>query len=459
MNTKYQNLYRIFFAFSDLFALNIINLGLLFYIDKYSHNYFIYTIFCIFTNMAWMVCSYMTAMYINNRLMNFKRLGVRTLISFILYSCLLYVFNMLSSYAVDKSFVLYALSGFAVFLLFTRLSYMLMISYLYKTEEYKKKIAFIGCNKIVMALIDHFKANRGAMLIAGIFDDEKQSGLFEVPFLGGINDCISYAKENKITDIYSTLSPKAYPILYNIAESAEKSFIRFRFVPDLSEFMSNKCHIDFIEDTAVISLRQQPLESFSAQIRTRVFDVAISSFILLFILSWLIPILAVLIKIDSKGPVFFTQYRSGKNNVPFRVIKLRTLKENPDADSLQVTRNDLRVTKFGHFLRKTNLDELPQFFNVIAGDMSIVGARPHMLKHTEEYSRIYNDYMLRHFTKPGVTGWAQINGYRGEIREPDQLKKRVEHDIWYMENWSIWLDFKIVYLTVLKTIAGDINAF
>jgi len=458
MNTKYQNLYRIFFVFSDLFALNIINLGLLFYIDKYSHYYFIYTIFCIFTNMAWMVCSYITAIYVNSQLLNFKRLAVRTLISFTLYNSLLYLFDTVSSYAVDKSFILYDLCGFAVFLLLTRLCYTLMVSYLYKAEEYKKKIAFIGCNKIVMALMDHFKNKPGAML-AGVFADENQSGLFEVPLLGGINDCIGYAKENKITDIYATLSPKAYPILYDIAESAEKSFIRFRFVPDLSEFMDNKCHIDFIEDTAVISLRQQPLENFSAQIRKRVFDVAISSFILLFILSWLIPILAVLVKIDSKGPVFFTQLRSGKNNVPFRIIKLRTLKENPNSDSLQVTRNDLRITKFGHFLRKTNLDELPQFFNVIAGDMSIVGSRPHMLRHTEEYSKIYNDYMLRHFTKPGVTGWAQINGYRGEIKEPDQLKKRVEHDIWYMENWSTWLDFKIVGLTIFRTITGDKNAF
>jgi len=459
MNSRYQNLYKVFFAFSDLFALNIINLALLFYIEKETSNYFLYTIFCIFSNIAWMICSYTTAMYLTNRLMNFKRLVTRTLTSFIFYNFFLFLFGQLSSESISMSFIFYGLAAFTVFLLFSRLSYILLITYLYKTEEYKKKIAFIGCNSHVKTLIDHFKANHRSMLIAGIFDDKKQSGLVEVPLLGGIKDCVRYAKENKITDLYSTLSPKSHPILYNLAETAEKSFIRFKFVPDLSEFMSNKCQIDFIEDTPVISVRREPLQDMSARIKKRIFDIAISSFILLFILSWLIPILAILIKIDSKGPAFFTQVRSGKNNVPFRVIKLRTLRENIDADNLQVTRNDQRITRLGRFLRRTNLDELPQFINVLAGDMSIIGSRPHMLKHTEEYSKIYNDYMVRHFTKPGITGWAQVNGYRGEITETSQLVKRIEHDIWYMENWNIWLDFKIVFLTIARTIQGDEKAY
>ncbi|MHB8209251.1 exopolysaccharide biosynthesis polyprenyl glycosylphosphotransferase [Mucilaginibacter sp.] len=460
MNSKYKNPYKLFFVFTDLFALNIINLALIYYIDKHTPNYYIYTVFCIFSNIAWMVGSFSTTMYLNTELLNFKRLVIKTLSSFTAFNCLLFLFIALSSQGINLSFVFYDLSGFAIFLLFSRLLYILMITYLYRTEEHRKTIAFIGCNEHVLSLIGHLRTHNSPALIAGIFDDEKRAGFLGMPLLGGIKDCVSYAKENKITDIYATLSPKLYPILYDLAETAEKSFIRFKFVPDLSEFMNNKCYIDFIEDTAIIiSLREEPLDDLSAQIMKRIFDVVISSFIVLFILSWLLPILAILIKIDSLGPVFFTQARSGKNNVPFKVIKLRTLKENPEADRLQVTRNDLRITRLGHFLRKTNLDELPQFFNVLTGDMSIVGSRPHMLKHTEEYSKIYNNYMVRHFTKPGITGWAQVNGYRGEIKKPEQLKKRIEHDIWYMENWNIWLDFKIVYLTILKTIGGDKNAF
>jgi putative colanic acid biosynthesis UDP-glucose lipid carrier transferase len=332
------------------------------------------------------------------------------------------------------------------------------MTYLFKTDEFRKKIAFIGCNKNVRTLIDHFRENRKSTIIAGIFDD-KEDPETGIPLLGAIKDCVNYARENKITEIYSTLSPKLYPSLSSLADSAEKSFIRFKFLPDLSEFTDNKCQIDFIDDTPIISLRNEPLADISGQIKKKIFDIVISSLVLLFILSWLIPILAVLIKLDSSGPVFFTQLRSGKNNIPFRVIKLRTLRENIDADSLQVTRNDQRITKIGRFLRKTNLDELPQFFNVLAGDMSIVGSRPHMLKHTSEYSQLYDNYMLRHYTKPGITGWAQVNGYRGEIKGPDQLKKRLEHDIWYMENWNMWLDFKIVCLTAIKMLCGDENAF
>jgi len=169
--------------------------------------------------------------------------------------------------------------------------------------------------------------------------------------------------------------------------------------------------------------------------------------------------MALLIKLTSKGPVFFVQLRSGKDNNSFRCFKFRTLRINGDADSKQVTRDDNRITWLGKFLRKSSMDELPQFFNVLMGDMSVVGPRPHMLKHTEDYSRILNEYMIRHFVKPGVTGWAQVCGFRGEIKNEEELRNRIEHDIWYLENWSLWLDFRIIFLTLYVTFKGDKNAF
>jgi putative colanic acid biosynthesis UDP-glucose lipid carrier transferase len=184
-----------------------------------------------------------------------------------------------------------------------------------------------------------------------------------------------------------------------------------------------------------------------------------SGAVMLFILSWLIPLLALLVKLESRGPVFFVQHRTGRNNETFRCLKFRSMYVNNDANSKQATRNDRRFTKIGRILRKTNLDEMPQFFNVFMGDMSIVGPRPHMLKHTEEYSAIIQKYMIRHFLKPGITGWAQVNGYRGEITDELHLRKRIEHDIWYMENWSVYLDLRIIFLTVFNTIKGDKNAF
>jgi putative colanic acid biosynthesis UDP-glucose lipid carrier transferase len=184
----------------------------------------------------------------------------------------------------------------------------------------------------------------------------------------------------------------------------------------------------------------------------------VSGLVTIFILSWLIPLLGLLIKLESKGPILFVQLRSGKNNKPFRCYKFRSMGENKDP-SVQATKNDMRVTKIGRFIRKSSLDEFPQFLNVLKGEMSIVGPRPHMLKHTEDFASKADEYMVRQFLKPGITGWAQVNGYRGEIRELVHIKKRVEYDLWYLENWSLWLDVRIMFLTVYNVFKGEENAY
>jgi putative colanic acid biosynthesis UDP-glucose lipid carrier transferase len=248
-------------------------------------------------------------------------------------------------------------------------------------------------------------------------------------------------------------------MIYELAQNAEKNFIRFMFVPDLKLFVNRTIHFNYLEDIPILSLRSEPLQDVAGQIKKRFFDIVFSLMVILLLLSWLLPILAILIKLDSKGPVFFVQMRSGKNNRSFRCYKFRSLRINNDADSTQVTQNDVRFTRLGKILRRTNIDEFPQFFNTLIGDMSIVGPRPHMLKHTELYSGLLNQYMVRHFLKPGITGWAQVNGLRGETKTISQMQQRVEHDIWYIENWSLWLDFRIIILTVYNAIRGEKNAF
>ena len=171
------------------------------------------------------------------------------------------------------------------------------------------------------------------------------------------------------------------------------------------------------------------------------------------------PVLAILIKLNSKGPIFFVQDRSGEDNRSFKCIKFRTMQVNSDADKKQATKEDARITKIGAFMRKTNLDELPQFFNVLWGNMSVVGPRPHMLTHTEEYRKRIDNYLVRHYAKPGITGWAQVNGFRGETKTLDAMEGRVKHDIYYIENWSFLLDLKIVWLTVWNMIRGEENAY
>ena len=191
----------------------------------------------------------------------------------------------------------------------------------------------------------------------------------------------------------------------------------------------------------------------------RTFDLIFSCFVLFFILSWLYPLLAILIKLDSRGPVIFKQHRSGRDNKSFWCYKFRSMRVNNDCHHRQASRNDDRITALGRFLRRTSLDEFPQFINVLIGNMSVVGPRPHMLKHTEQYRHVIKNYMVRHYSKPGITGWAQINGYRGETLQTEAMEKRVEHDIWYLENWSVYLDIKIILRTTSQVLRGHINAY
>jgi putative colanic acid biosysnthesis UDP-glucose lipid carrier transferase len=280
-----------------------------------------------------------------------------------------------------------------------------------------------------------------------------------VPILGNLKDCLAFVQQNEVTEVYSTLSPELNPYLYELAHKAEEQLVHFKFVLDYKLFVNRSFHIDFVDNLPVLSLRSEPLEDTGNRIQKRLLDLIVSSMVTIFILSWLTPILAILIKLESRGPVFFKQLRSGKNNKPFWCIKFRSLRENPESDSKQVTKNDSRVTRLGRFMRKTNIDELPQFLNVLVGNMSVVGPRPHMLKHTEEFQAMYDKYMIRHFVKPGVTGLAQVKGYRGEIRDIELLRKRIEHDIYYLENWSLMQDFKIILSTIFVSFKGDKNAY
>ena len=191
----------------------------------------------------------------------------------------------------------------------------------------------------------------------------------------------------------------------------------------------------------------------------RLFDILFSLFIIIFVFSWLCPILAILIKLESPGPVFFIQVRTGRDNTSFKCYKFRSMYINMEADRRQATRDDHRITKIGAFLRKTSLDELPQFFNVLIGNMSIVGPRPHMISHAREYSQLTGQYEIRHELRPGITGWAQINGLRGKLPDLDAMLKLVDADVWYLQNRSFLLDLRIILLTFWITLTGDKNAY
>ncbi|UKT62229.1 exopolysaccharide biosynthesis polyprenyl glycosylphosphotransferase [Pedobacter mucosus] len=240
------------------------------------------------------------------------------------------------------------------------------------------------------------------------------------------------------------------------------SNLDYRIEPSLDNYDSS-ITLDIVEQndnqyaTAVLDGDVKSIESLHHYTK-RIFDLLFSLTIVLFF-SWLYLILAGLIRLESKGNVIFKQKRTGKNNQDFWCYKFRTMVINTDSHHRQASKGDVRITKIGRFLRRSSMDELPQFLNVILGNMSVVGPRPHMIKHTEEYQNIIEGYMKRHDMLPGITGWAQIKGFRGETTASESMQKRVDHDIWYIKNWSVLLDVKIVLLTVLHIFNGHENAY
>ena len=218
-------------------------------------------------------------------------------------------------------------------------------------------------------------------------------------------------------------------------------------------------YFEMLGNVPVLSIRREPLELLENRIVKRSFDIVCSLLFLCTLFPIIYIIVGLAIKVSSPGPVFFKQKRSGEDGREFWCYKFRSMRVNAQSDTLQATECDPRKTRVGDFIRKTNIDELPQFINVLKGNMSLVGPRPHMLKHTEEYSHLINKYMVRHFVKPGITGWAQVTGFRGETKELWQMEGRVQRDIWYIEHWTFILDLYIMYKTVYNVIRGDKEAY
>ena len=295
----------------------------------------------------------------------------------------------------------------------------------------------------------------------GVFSDEPIEGKLGSRLIGDVESAKAYTLQNKIDIVYCALPGTRRQEITDLMEFCERNTIRFRVIPSAESFIPvvNASQLEFHGAVPVSKLRREPLDRKLSRVVKRVFDFAFSLGVILFIFTWLFPILALLIKLSSRGPVFFKQNRLGRDNKSFVCWKFRSMKMNKEADSKQAVKNDPRVTAVGRFLRKSNLDEMPQFLNVLTGQMSVVGPRPHPLKLNDQYRDIIDKYMVRHFVRPGITGWAQVNGLRGETRTPELMERRVDLDIWYLENWSFFLDLKIIVKTVTNMFGKDPNAY
>ena len=274
-----------------------------------------------------------------------------------------------------------------------------------------------------------------------------------------LDSIFRYVLENNIDEVYCSVEQFSNEQLREISEFTDNNLKILKFIPDSREIFTKKLEYQYLGITPILSLRTIPIDTPLNQFIKRAFDIVLSVIVLVGVLSWLTPILAILIKLDSKGTVFFKQKRNGLDYHEFYCYKFRSMRPNEKADLEQVSKNDERITRVGRFLRKTSMDELPQFINVLKGDMSVVGPRPHMVSHTHMYAERIDKFMVRHFIKPGITGLAQVSGYRGEVETDEDIVNRVKFDIFYVENWSLFLDIKIVFTTIYKAIVGDEKAY
>ncbi|MDE6384194.1 MAG: undecaprenyl-phosphate glucose phosphotransferase [Paramuribaculum sp.] len=335
----------------------------------------------------------------------------------------------------------------------------LIIKYFRRRGRNYSRIVIVGSNPTTRRLCEIIGSDLGfGYAICGVFDDSPTDDIAPDLYRGTISDLKAYIKEHKIDEVYCTLDASLQEERAEVIRIAEDCVAQVYIVPQLVSLLPRNYEMFAIGSMPVLGVLRQPLAGASNRVAKRVFDIAVSSLVLLFFPLVLIPV-GIAIKISSPGPIFFRQERTGYRGRTFKCFKFRTMVVNEEADKTQTTKNDSRKTRVGEFLRHSSIDELPQFINVFIGDMSVVGPRPHMLAHTEQYAKLIQKYMVRHYIKPGITGWAQINGLRGQTEELWQMEQRVEHDVWYIENWNIWLDIKIMFRTVYNAVRGEENAF
>lgn len=293
--------------------------------------------------------------------------------------------------------------------------------------------------------------------VQGYYADEGTEGL-KIPRTGTVADLLESDAVNLGDEMYVCMSRKEGETIKALSELCDRQVTKFYYIPVSLESIGLNLRREFINDLEVWTTHESALESPLNKAVKRLFDVMVS-LVSLVLTGLAFPFICFIVKKQSPGPIFFKQLRTGLDGRDFVCYKFRSMHVNARSDELQATKNDPRKFPFGSFMRRTNIDEMPQFWNVLIGDMSVVGPRPHMLKHTDIYSQQIAEYMVRHFVKPGITGWAQVTGFRGETKELWQMEERVRRDIWYLEHWTIWFDMRIVWMTVKNVFKRDENAY
>jgi putative colanic acid biosysnthesis UDP-glucose lipid carrier transferase len=448
-----SNLFKSFFFILDILLLNLAIFGAFYFYDnsiwitdKVGFAYLI-----IYSNLAWLFLVMVSAPYSLSKEWSVSKI-LRNQFSF-LFIHLLVIVSLVIFF--DKSYGFYQIM--LIYILFTPVffGYRLIVYYIRRLttggiQHYNYLL--IGRNPLAEELRKFYLMNSDlGYKFIGYVDFEN-----DIIPLEKINQiCLS----NEIHEIFCCAPSVKNEELNQLIQFGLNSLIKVKLIFESDSQNQGTLQLDRFDKSPGVDVATVALDEFRNQFLKRCFDFLFSALFGVLILSWLVPIIGLIIKFDSKGPVFFIQQRNGMKNLSFGCIKFRTMRPNKQADEKQAFKGDPRITKVGAFLRKTSIDELPQFINVIIGNMSLIGPRPHPIKLNEQFMASVRNLMARHYVKPGITGLAQCMGYRGETQTLADMENRVRLDRYYIENWTFWLDIKIIFLTVVSLIRGSDKAF
>ena len=444
---RYSGYIRPFSYLIDLIIINVLAI----YIFPFHDNEIVYSILISFAWFAIAIYLGFYEVYRYTKVIAILNCALKQFTLFSLFCLALELFY--SDFYYQKRVVFFVVVSI-IFILSIKLSiYYFLRKFRALYGGNSRNVVLLGNNKNINPLKTFFNENPdyGYKLVKVFtLQDHKKER---------INECLSFVLKTKTDEIYCSMTDLSDSQINDIIDFADNNLKTLKFIPNEKQILSRNVKFEYYGYVPVISLRNILQDETLNKVIKRVFDILFSILIIVGLLSWLTPILALIIKWESKGPLFFIQKRNGLNYKEFNCYKFRSMEVNDKADLDLSSKNDVRITKVGKFIRKTSIDELPQFFNVLLADMSVVGPRPHMVSVANLYALNVDKFMARHFVKPGITGLAQTKGFRGEVETDEDIINRVKYDVFYMENWSILLDIKIIFNTIFNTLKGDEKAY
>lgn len=416
----------------------------------------------VLLNLVYLLCNYSKGVVLHRRIVRADHIVMRAVRNTFCHAVVfISLITLVHFGSLSTRFLVIFYTAFLALLVSYRLIFRHFVKIYRRKGGNRRTVALVGDGSNMVELYEEMTADpTSGFKVVGYFAEHPSDNYpKECHYLGTPQEVIPYLKKSKAEQLYCGLTSSHSKEILPIISYCENNLIHFYSVPNVRNYLKRRMHLELIGNVPVLDIRQEPLAQPENRLAKRLFDIVFSLLFLCTIFPIIFIIIGLAIKITSPGPIFFKRKRSGEENKEFWCYKFRSMRVNKDSDKVQATLNDPRKTRLGNFMRKTSIDELPQFINVLLGDMSVVGPRPHMLKHTEEYSKLIDKYMVRHFVKPGITGWAQVTGFRGETKKLWQMEGRVERDIWYLEHWTFMLDLYIIYKTVKNAVKGEKEAY